>query len=235
MNTRGLVVPDAVAASWSEPAVARAWTGVTPSQPEAGSVAFAEVAGVADGGLLFAVGAVSAGPKGGAAEAVAAGHGVIRAAAAHGSSPGEVLGMLGGSMRSQASAAWASGVVTVFSPATGALEIAEAGAAALLILGRDERFDLVLSDAPPVGAGKGALPSRLQLLLPGDRVALLSGGRISALADPGCVAKAQGILETLPDRGGSETARSLLSLVCGEGLAAASAVLEVVEAQAELA
>ncbi len=203
MNARGLVVPDAVAASWSEPAVARVSTAVTPAQPEAGSVAFAEVAGVPDGGLLFAVGAVSAGPKGGAAEAVAAGHGVMRAAAAHGSSPGEVLGMLGGSMRSQATAAWASGVVTVLSPATGALEIAEAGAAALLILGRDERFDLVLSDAPPVGAGKGALPSRLQLLLPGDRVALLSGGRISALADPACVAKAQHILETLPDRGGS--------------------------------
>jgi hypothetical protein len=233
MNARGLVVPDAVATSWSEAPVARAWSAVTPAQPEAGSVAFAEVAGVADGGLLFAVGAVSAGPKGGAAEAVTAGHGVIRAAAAHGSSPGEVLGMLGGSMRSQASAAWASGVVTVLTPATGALEIAEAGAAALLILGRDERFDLVLSDAPPVGAGKGALPSRLQLLLPGDRVALLSGGRISALADPTCVAKAQHILETLPDRGGSETARSLLSLVCGEGLAAASSVLELVEAQAE--
>ena len=66
MNARGLVVPDAVAASWSEAAVARVWTAVTPAQPEAGSVAFAEVAGVADGGLLFAVGAVSAGPKGGA-------------------------------------------------------------------------------------------------------------------------------------------------------------------------
>ena len=64
MNARGLVVPDAVAASWSEPAVVRVSTAVTPTQPEVGSVAFAEVAGAPGGGLLFAVGAVSAGTKG---------------------------------------------------------------------------------------------------------------------------------------------------------------------------
>ena len=142
--------------------------------------------------------------------------------------------MLGGSMRSQATAAWASGVVTVLSPATGALEIAEAGAAALLTLGQDERFDLVLSDAPPCGRRQGRAPLSAPTGAAGrPRGLARSGGRISALADPVCVAKAQHILETLPDRGGPETARSLLSLVCGEGLAAASSVLEVVEAQAE--
>ena len=163
MNARGLVVPEAVAVSWSEPPVARVWTAVTPVHPADESVAFAEVAGVPSRGIMVAAGAVSAGPKGGAAEAVSAGRGVMHAAAAHNSAPGEILGMLGSSMRSQASAAWASGVVAVLSPATGAIEISEAGAVALVILGRDGRFDLVLPDAPPVGTGRVPPPSRIQL------------------------------------------------------------------------
>ena len=232
MNARGLVVPEAVAVSWSEPPVARVWTAVTPAHPPGEAVAFAEVAGVPSGGIMIAVGAVSAGPKGGAAEAVAAGRGVMHAAAAHASAPGEILGMLGSSMRSQASAAWASGVVTVLSPATGAMEIAEAGAVALGILGRGGRFELVLPDAPPVGTGRVPPPCRLQLALPGDRIALLSG-RVSALADPACVAKAERILLALPDCGGVETARALLSLVCGEGVTASVAVLEMVGPSAE--
>ncbi len=235
MNARGLVVPDAAAVAWSEPPVARIWTAVTPADQESESVAFAQVAGAPGGKVMFAVGAVSAGPRGGAVEAVSSGNGVLRAAAAHGSPPGEILGMLGGSMRSQASAAWASGVVTVLAPDTGAMEVAEAGAAALMILGREDRFDIVLSDTPPVGTGRVPLPSRLQLALPGDLIACLSGGRISALADPSCVSKAQHILATLSDRGGPETARSLLSLVCGEGLAASASVLEVVGPSAEKA
>jgi hypothetical protein len=230
-NARGLVVSEAVAASWGTPPAARVWTAVTPAHPADESVAIAEVTGVPGGGIVMAVGAVSAGPRGGAREAVAAGRGVMHAAAAHASSPGEILGMLGSSMRAQASAAWASGVVATFSASTGAMEIAEAGAVALVILGRGERFDVVLPDAPPVGTGRVPPPSRMQLALPGDRIALLSG-RVSALTDRGSVSEAQLVLANLTARGGEETASSLLALVCAEGVAAAVAVLEVAEAPA---
>jgi len=226
LNGRGLLVPEAVAGAWTHAPAVRAWTAVTPAHPEEGSVAFAQVAGSQNGGLACAVGAVSAGPKGGAGEAVSSATGVVRAAVAHGSTPAEILGMVGSSMRSQTSAAWASGVVVELTQATGALEVAEAGAAALLVLGREGRFELVLSDSPPVGASRTAVTTRFQVVLPADRVAMISGGRIASLSDPACVTKARHILETLPDRGGEETARSLLAIVCGEGLAAAVAVFE---------
>lgn len=233
-NERGLVVPDAVAASWGKPPTARVWTAVTPAHPSDESVAFAEVLGGPGGGIVMVVGAVSAGPRGGAGDAVAAGRGVVHAAAAHASLPGEILGMLGSSMNAQASAAWASGVVASISVDTGAMEIAEAGAVALVILGRGGRFDAVLPDAPPIGTGRVPPPSRMQLALPGDRIALLSG-RVSALVDRERVAEAQDVLANLTARGGAETARSLLALVCGEDVAAAVAVLEVVETKAETA
>jgi hypothetical protein len=108
------------------------------------------------------------------------------------------------------------------------LEISEAGAVAFMTQRADGLLALVLPDSPPVGTGWVARPSRAQLALPGDRVAFLSG-RVSSLAEPACVAAAELVLAGLTDAGGAQTARSLLSLVCGEGAAAVS-LLEIAEA-----
>ncbi len=58
---------------------------------------------------------------------------------------------------------------------------------------------------------------------------------MSALVDRERVAEAQDVLENLAARGGAETARSLLALVCGEDVAAAVAVIEVVDTNPEMA
>ena len=205
---------------------------VTPAHPAGESASFAEVMGAPAGGILLAVGTVSAGPRGGASEAVAAGRGVMHAASTHGSSPSEVLDMLGSSMRSQPTGTWASGVAATLHLNTGALEIAQAGAAAVVMLGREGRVHLVLPDTAPVGTGHVRPPSQLHLALPGDRVALLSG-RVSALADPRCLYEAELALASLSDNGGTETARALLSLVCADDVAAAVSVLEVAEEHPE--
>ena len=107
----------------------------------------------------------------------------MRAAAMHGSPAGDILGMLGGSLDSEGPGASASGLVVSFHSASGALEIAMAGTVAFAVLGREGRFELDISQAPLVGMGRSLPACRLQLALPGDRIALLSG-RVSALGEP---------------------------------------------------
>ena len=226
VNARGLVVPDAVAQGWREPPTLRIWTAATPADTDPVSVAFAQVTGMATGGVMVTTGTVHAKAEGDAAQALAMGSGVVGAASAHGSPPPEVLGMLGSSIRGHS--AWATGLAVALWPDSGALEIAEAGASALLTLGPGGRLDVAVSTAPPVGASYGPPPSRLQLVLPGDRIALLSSGRIASLADVGHVAKAKRALASLPEHGGAQTARSLLELMCRQGGTASVTLIEVV-------
>ena len=155
-NARGLVVPEQVAASWETPPTARVWTAVAPTRVEVDSVAFAEVLGTPHGGVMTAVGTVSAGSVDGAGQATSAAREVMRAAAMRGSAPGEVLAMIGSSLQSQALGAYASGIVATLYSATGALEIATAGAVALAHFGREGRFELSLPETPPVGTGRVA-------------------------------------------------------------------------------
>ncbi len=231
---RGLVVPDSVATSWGRPPLARLWTARSPQHPTNGSAAFAEIMGAPSGGVLMAVGAIAAGEVGRASQVTSAGREVLRAAVMHGGSSGEVLGMLGSSMHSQALGASASGIVATFHSATGALEVATAGSVALAILGREGRFELTLPKSPPIGTARVVPTSQLHLVLPGDRIALLSG-HVSTLADPNAASKAERALATLPDSGGVECSRALLALVRGEDLVAAVSVLEVAEGPPERA
>jgi len=226
MSSRGLVVPEAATRSWSEPPVLRIWTATTPADVECESVGFTEVTGV-PAGIAVVVGAATSGTARDSAHAVTAGLGVVHAAATHGSGPGEIMGMLGSSMRSHGAPAWASAVVAVLSPTNGAMEIAEAGSAGMLCLGRGGRLDFFVSQAQPAGTGHAAELPRIELALPGDRIALLSGGVASSIADDARAAAAQRILASLPEHGGAETARALLSLVCQEGTAAAVSVIEI--------
>ncbi len=179
-NSSGLVVPDPVAASWGEPPVARVWTARTQASSDAESIGFAEVMGMPSGGVVAAIGAVSSGPVGDAGQLTSSGCAVMRAAAMHGSPSGEILGMLGGSIDSEGPGASASGLVVSFHSASGALEIAMAGTVALAVLGREGRFELDISQAPPIGMGRSVPACRLRLALPGDRIALLAG-QVSAL------------------------------------------------------
>ncbi len=151
---RGLVVPDSVASSWGRPPVARLWTARSPQHPTNGSAAFAEIMGAPSGGVLMAVGAIAAGEVGRASQVASAGREVLRAAVMHGGSSGEVLGMLGSSMHSQALGASASGIVAILHAATGALEVATAGSVALAILGREGRFELSVPRTPPIGTAQ---------------------------------------------------------------------------------
>lgn len=228
MNTRGLVVSEEAARSWREVPVVRVWTAATLAS-SGDAAALAHVAAVPTGGIATVVAAVSGAPVGEAAAVATTGQGVVHAAAIHNSAPGEILGMLGGSLRSYSGSAWASGVAAVLFPASGAFEVAEAGSAAMLLSDRGGRVDVVLAAAPPVGTGAAPPASRMHLLLPGDRIALLSGGRTSfAIKDVNRTMKAQRALATLQDHGGPETARTLLGLVCDEGSAASVCVIEMV-------
>lgn len=225
-NSRGLVVPNAVARSWREAPTLRIWTASTPDTADSTSVAFAQVTGLVGGGITIVAGAVHAKADGDARRALATGSGVMGAAAVHGSPPQEVLGMLGSSIRGDS--AWATGLAVALWPDSGALQIAEAGGAALLTLGPGGRLDVAVSSAQPVGASHAPPPNRMQLALPGDRIALLASDRIASLADPGLVAKAKRALSGLPEHGGEHTARSLLELMCRQGGTAAVALVEVV-------
>ena len=215
-----------------EPPVARVWTARSQESPEAESVGFAEVMGVPTGGVLMAVGAVSAGPVGGAGQLSSSGCAVMRAAAMHGSPSGEILGMLGGSIDSEAPGASASGLVVSFHSASGALETATAGNVALAVLGREGRFQLDISQTPPVGGGRSAPPSRLRLALPGDRIALLAG-HVLALADPDHAARVQSALAVHSGLIGAQTCHRLLSLVSDDHSMAAVALLDVVDGPSE--
>ncbi len=112
--------------------------------------------------------------------------------------------------------------------------VATAGSVALAILGREGRFELTLPKSPPIGTARVVPTSQLHLVLPGDRIALLSG-HVSTLADPNAASKAERALATLPDSGGVECSRALLALVRGEDLVAAVSVLEVAEGPPERA
>lgn len=226
VNARGLVVPEAVARAWREPPALRVWTAATPEDASPDSVALAQVTGMADGGVMITTGAVHAKSDGIAVLARDAGLGVVGAAAAHGSPPSEVLGMLGSAVR--AHSAWATGLAVALWPESGALEVAEAGAAAMLTLGPGGRLDIAVSSAPPVGTSSAAAPTRMQLALPGDRIALLSSDRVATFADAGHVAKAKQLLASLPLHGGEQTARSLLELMSKQGGDASVTLIEVV-------
>lgn len=226
-NARGLVMPAALAESWGHAPAAQVWTAVMPAHPAEDSASFAEVVGTPTGGVLLAVGAISTESKSGASEVVVAGRSVLRAASAHGSSPGEVLGMLGSAMHSQSCGAWASGVVATYYPASGAVEFALAGAVALVTLRREGGLDVTLPDTPSVDTGR-VPPCRVRVALPGDRIALLSG-QVAALADPARVAAAKRALASLPDAGGEAVSRSLLSQVRDDDTTAAVCVLEVIQ------
>jgi hypothetical protein len=224
-SARGLVVPVALAASWEQPPVAHIWTAATSNAAAGGATAFADVVSVPSGGFMLVVAGVSAGTGGSAA--AASGRRVTHTVASHGSSPREVLGMLGSSMRSESPGAWTCGLAAAFHPASGAMEIAEAGPVAVLTLHPGGRFEVVRVDAGPGAHGRPE-PSRIQLLLPGDRVALLSG-RIAALADPACEAEARRALAAASSAHGADAAATLLSLVCADDAAAAVAVLQIAE------
>jgi hypothetical protein len=224
-SARGLIVPVALAASWEQPPVAHIWAAATSSAAAGGASAFADAVSVPSGGFMLVVAGVSAGTDGGAA--VDAGRRLTHTVASHGSSPREVLSMLGSSMRSESPGAWTCGITAVFHPATGAMEIAEAGPVAVLTLHLGGRFEVVRVDADPVIVGRPEA-TRIQLLLPGDRVALLSG-RIAALANPACEAEARLALASASSAHGVDAAAALLSLMCADDTAAAVAVLQIAD------
>ncbi len=225
-----------VSVSDSEPMGAtgaqRIWTAVsTPESPE-GPTPFAEVMSGPEGVVVLAVGTVSAGPLGGAGGAAATAREVMRAASARGSSPSEILALLGGAMRSHAGVTWASAAVASIRARAGVAEIAQAGSVCALLHRREGRLELGLPEVPPLGGGRGDVASAMHVVLAGDRIALLSGA-VAAFADPSHVADANEILLGHQSLKGADTTRELLSFVAGSNAAAAVAVVEMVDSAAE--
>jgi len=221
-NAHGLVVPARLAASWAVPPTARMWTAVTRSRPGGDSAAFTEVMGVPANGFMLVVGTVSTSTGDVADDALRAGRGVVRAAAAHGSPSHDVLGMLESSMRGHPDAAWASAAAATYDPTPGALNLASSGAVALMSLSRDGRFSLTLPESDSAGSRARHAETRMQIVLPGDRLALLSG-RVSGLAEPLVAAQAK---QALGSEDGSDAAATLLALVCEADMCGAAIVVE---------
>ena len=225
-STSGLLMPAALAGSWGQSTAAHIWTATSSADLTAAGAPFAEVVATPDGGVLTAVGAVSAGSEGSSSQKALIGREVIRAAATHGSAPADILGMLGGSMRSQSGGAWASAALAIVHPETGAMELAQLGAVATVTLRRDRRVEVTSPEAPSEEAGHEP-SATLRLALPGDRIAVLSG-RVIALDDPICVAEIEYTLARLDELGGEEAARLLLALVRNADTPAAVALIELI-------
>ncbi|MDR3685544.1 MAG: SpoIIE family protein phosphatase [Coriobacteriia bacterium] len=224
-NSRGLIVPAVLATSWAVPPTARIWTAVTRPGRARESAAFAEVMDVPSAGFMLVAGAASTSSGGDAEEAVRAGRGVMRAAATHGSPPEDVLGMLEGSMRSHQDAAWMSAAAATYDPIAGAVSLAMGGSVALMTLSRQGRDSLTLPVEAVAGSRGAHAETAMRIVLPGDRVALLSG-RVSVLDEPAVAAEAKLALGLTGDTGGADAAVRLLSLVCQAQAGAAVIVLE---------
>jgi hypothetical protein len=228
VNTEGVIAPAPDSESPDGGTARRVWTAAASPESPVDSAAFAEVMSAPDGSVVLAVGTVTAGALGGSPEAATSARGVMRAAAARGSSPGEILALLGGAMRSHAGAAWTSATVASVSPKTGAASVAQAGSACTLLLRREGRMELAPSQAPPVGAGRTGASTSMHVVLSGDRVAVLSG-RVAVLSDPACLAETKAILAGGHEIGGTTMAQRVLDLIAGSADAGAVAVIEMVE------
>lgn len=210
-------------------ATQRIWTAVSSPEFAESPVPFAEIMGGPDGTVTLAVGTVSAGPLGGAVEAAAAAREVVRAAAARGSSPSEILALVGGAMRSRPGAAWASAAIASIRSNTGVAEITQAGSVCALLHRREGRSEFATPEVPPVGAGRADVASAMHVVLPGDRIALISG-RVAAFADSERLEQAGEALGGTQEIEGAEVARMLHALASADGSAASVAVVEMVAA-----
>jgi hypothetical protein len=91
-----------------------------------------------------------------------------------------------------------------------------------MTLTRDGRFSLALPESGAAGSRVPHAETHMQIVLPGDRLALLSG-RVSELGDPALAAEAK---LALGAASGANAAARLLALVCGADASGAAIVLE---------
>ncbi|MBN2848487.1 MAG: GAF domain-containing protein [Coriobacteriia bacterium] len=188
-------------------AVARVSVATTGADAGGAGLPFADVFGC-DGGVTAVVLGAAGAPHGSVEEYAEAARHMLRGWLARGIGPADALGSLAAWAATQrGTGAWLAVTAVVLDPARRFVVTGSVGPAVALFLGAEDRLDVDVEGTPLLGAGVAVRASeRARLLLPHDRLVLISSDRADCHEHDGMSALGERLQRTR----GIDTARAVI-------------------------